>query len=439
MGGGSIRAQNMKILVLGSGGREHAVVWALRKTATKNIHTYCAPGNAGISEDAETVQISVSDLSSLIRFVESECVDLTFVGPEAPLVEGLVDAFDAKGLAVVGPSAAAARLEGSKVFAKDFMARHKIPTASYSVAETPTEALESLRSGQFGSAESPVVIKADGLAAGKGVVVAGSHAEAERAIEDLMINHVAGAEAANRIVLEEMMIGVEASLLLFADGKDYLVMPAARDHKRIGENDTGPNTGGMGTITDPAILPTEVLDRVVRKIIEPTLAGAEHDGFAFKGILFLGLMLTDAGPKLLEYNVRFGDPEAQAILIRLKTDLSSVFEAISSGTLGKFKLDWSEGSSACVVAANPGYPGKYEGGSMIRGLLEAKRTGVQVFHAGTSFSPEGNVIATGGRVLGITSAASTLPQALGNCYSALEEIHWPGMQFRRDIGKVRGN
>jgi phosphoribosylamine--glycine ligase len=426
----------MKILVLGSGGREHAVVWSLRKTANKNIHTYCAPGNAGITEDAETVRISISDHSDLIRFVQSEGIDLTFVGPEAPLVEGLVDAFDSKGLAVVGPSAAAARLEGSKIFAKDFMSRHKVPTASYSVAETPAEALESLRSGQFGAAESPVVVKADGLAAGKGVVVAGSHAEAELAIEDLMINHLAGEEAASRIVLEEMMFGVEASLLLFADGKDYFVMPAARDHKRIGENDTGPNTGGMGTITDPEILPTEILDRVVREIIEPTLAGAEQDGFAFKGILFLGLMLTDAGPKLLEYNVRFGDPEAQAILIRLKTDLASVFEAISRGTLGKLKLDWSEGSSACVVAANPGYPGKYESGSTIRGLSEAKRTGVQVFHAGTSFSPEGKVIATGGRVLGITSAASTLPEALSNCYSALEEIHWPGMQFRRDIGKV---
>ena len=439
MGGGSIRAQNMKILVLGSGGREHAVVWALRKTTTKSIHTYCVPGNAGITEDAETVQISVSDHSGLIRFVESEGIDLTFVGPEAPLVDGLVDAFDSKGFAVVGPSAAAARLEGSKIFAKDFMARHKVPTAFYSVAETPTDAIESLRSGKFGSAESPVVIKADGLAAGKGVVVAGSHAEAERAIEDLMINHVAGASAANRIVLEEKMMGVEASLLLFADGKDYLVMPAARDHKRIGENDTGPNTGGMGTITDPTILPTEILDRVLREIVEPTLAGAEHDGFAFKGILFVGLMFTDAGPKLLEYNVRFGDPEAQAILVRLKTDLASVFEAISRGTLGKLKLEWSDGASACVVAANPGYPGKYESGSMIRGLSEAKETGVQIFHAGTSFSPEGNVIATGGRVLGITSAASTLPEALGNCYRALEDISWPGMQFRRDIGKVVRN
>jgi phosphoribosylamine--glycine ligase len=436
LGSGSIRAQNMKILVLGSGGREHAVVWALRRSATTDIHTYCAPGNAGITADAETVQIPVSDYSSLISFVQSEGIDLTFVGPEAPLVEGLVDAFDSKGLTVVGPSAAAARLEGSKIFAKDFMARNKIPTASYRVAGTPAEALECLRSGQFGLATSPVVIKADGLAAGKGVVVAGSHAEAERAIEDLMINHIAGTEAASRIVLEEMLIGVEASLLLFADGKDYVVMPAARDHKRIGENDTGPNTGGMGTITDPAVLPTEALDQVTKEIIEPTLAGAEHEGFPFKGILFLGLMLTDGGPKLLEYNVRFGDPEAQAILIRLRTDLASVFEAIHRGSLSQLRLDWSEGSSACVVAANPGYPGKHESGSIIHGLSEARQEGVQVFHAGTSFSAEGKVLAMGGRVLGITSGAALLPQALGNCYRALEKIHWPGMQFRRDIGKV---
>jgi len=429
----------MKILVLGSGGREHALVWSLQKTAGASVQLYCVPGNAGIAKTAKTGQILPSQVDSLIGFARAEGIHLTFVGPEAPLVEGLVDAFDAEGLAIIGPTAAAARLEGSKVFAKDFMARHQIPTANYRVAQTPQEAIDCLRSGQFGSAISPVVIKADGLAAGKGVVVAPSHPEAEKAIEDLMINHLAGPSAANRVVLEEALIGVEASLLLFADGRDYVLMPPARDHKRIGENDTGPNTGGMGTITDPSVLRNEDLGRVVKEIVEPTLTGAESEGFPFKGVLFLGLMLTEAGPKLLEYNVRFGDPEAQAILVRLQTDLVSIFEAILTGTLGRLRLEWVEGSSACVVAANPGYPGKYESGAVITGLMEASDTGVQVFHAGTSLSPQGDVIATGGRVLGVTSASETLPKALSNCYSALEKIHWSGMQFRRDIGKVHRN
>src|SRR5919206_2772180 len=259
------------------------------------------------------------------------------------------------------------------------MARHNIPTATYRVAESPAQAVEYLRSGEFGSAQSPAVIKADGLAAGKGVVVAANHAEAEKGITDLMVHHVAGNEAAQRVVLEEALIGREASLLLFADGRDYALMPAARDHKRIGENDTGPNTGGMGTITDVAVLEKGIQDQVVREIVEPTLAGAREEGFAFKGILFLGLMLTEAGPKLLEYNVRFGDPETQAILIRLKSDLLSVFDSIQRQTLGGLKVEWMEGSSACVVAANKGYPGKYEKGAIIEGLEAVDQNAVQVF------------------------------------------------------------
>jgi len=252
-----------------------------------------------------------------------------------------------------------------------------------------------------------------------------------------MVNHLAGAEAASRVVLEEALTGIEASLLLFADGNDYVLMPAERDHKRIGENDTGPNTCGMGSITDSSILSGEDLTRVAKDIVEPTLLGAEREGFKFKGVLFLGLMLTDDGPKLLEYNVRFGDPETQAILVRLRTDLVSVFDGIRRGTLGEVKVEWTEGSSACVVAANRGYPGKYKAGEVIEGLERVREEGVQVFHAGTSISPEGKVIATGGRVIGVTSAAGTLSAALANCYSALDKIHWPGMQFRRDIGKAR--
>src|SRR5215510_13371709 len=325
---------------------------------------------------------------------------------------GIVDAFEAKGLSIVGPSAAAGRLEGSKIFAKDFMARHRIPTAAYRVAEAPEQGIECLRSGEFGVADSPVVIKADGLAAGKGVIVAGNRAEAEKAVEDLMVHHVSGREAAQRVVIEQALSGREASLLLFADGRDYALMPAARDHKRIGENDTGPNTGGMGSITDASVLDNDLQDRIVREIVEPTLAGARAEGFPFKGILFLGLMLTPDGPKLLEYNVRFGDPETQAILVRLKSDLLSVFDSIYNETLGGLDVAWSDGSSACVVAANKGYPGKYEKGGVIEGLESVGQGSVQVFHAGTSRDAEGRFTAMGGRVLGVTAAAETLPAAL---------------------------
>ena len=423
-----------KILIIGSGGREHAIVWALRKTSHEGVQLFCVPGNAGIAQLAETPSVPVNDHAALAEFVDSEQIDLTFVGPEAPLVSGIVDLFTRRGLRIVGPSASAARLEGSKIFAKDFMARHKIPTAAYRVAERPEEAIECLRSGTFGAAQAAVVIKADGLAAGKGVVVASNRAEAEKAVEELMIHHVAGREAAQRIVIEEALTGREVSLLLFADGRDYALMPAARDHKRIGENDTGPNTGGMGTITDVSVLDINTQARVVREIVEPTLAGAREEGFPFKGVLFLGLMLTQDGPKLLEYNVRFGDPETQAILVRLKTDLLSIFDSMYDETLRSLAVEWSEGSSACVVAANKGYPGRYESGAVIEGLDNVSEA-VQVFHAGTSRNASGRITATAGRVLGITAGAERLPQALALCYRALEKIHWPGMQFRGDIGR----
>jgi phosphoribosylamine--glycine ligase len=427
-----IGAQYMKkIMIIGAGGREHAIVWALRKTSQEPVQLFCVPGNAGIMQLAETPSLPVSDHEVLADFVESQGIDLTFVGPEAPLVSGVVDLFAQRGLRIGGPSAAAARLEGSKIFAKDFMTRHRIPTAAYRVAAGPEEAIECLRSGEFGI--GPVVIKADGLAAGKGVVVASNRAEAEKAVEQLMIDHVAGREAAQRVVIEEALVGREASLLLFADGRNYALMPAARDHKRIGENDTGPNTGGMGTITDVSVLDKSTQERVVREIVEPTIAGAREEGFPFKGVLFLGLMLTESGPKLLEYNVRFGDPETQAILVRLKTDLVSIFESIYEESLGSLDVEWSAGASACVVAANKGYPGKYESGAVIEGLDDV--SDVQVFHAGTSREASGRITATGGRVLGITAGAERLSDALGLCYGALEKIHWPGMQFRRDIGR----
>ncbi len=424
-----------KVLIVGSGGREHAIVWAIQNTAAPPVGLFCAPGNAGIAQISQTVNISADDHAGLVSFAESNKIDLTFIGPEAPLAAGIVDLFTERGLPIVGPTAAVARLEASKIFAKDFMARHGIPTAAYRVAESAEDAIKCLGSGEFGSAHSPVVIKADGLAAGKGVVVAGNHAEAEKAIKDLMVEHVAGRGAAERVVLEEALTGSEASLLLFADGRDYAVMPAARDHKRIGENDTGPNTGGMGTITDASVLMNSDEHRVVQEIVEPTLAGAREEGFPFKGVLFLGLMLTKDGPKLLEYNVRFGDPETQAILVRLKTDLLSVFDSIQRQTLGNLQVEWTDGSSACIVAANRGYPGKYEKGAIIEGLDAVEEDSVQVFHAGTARDSDGRFIATGGRVLGVTAAAGSLPTALDRCYESLRKINWPGMQFRRDIGR----
>ena len=389
---------------------------------------FCAPGNAGIAGLSRVVNIGVDKHAELAAFAAAEGVDLTFIGPEAPLAAGIVDHFEAKGLRIVGPSSAAARLEGSKMFAKEFMARHSVPTAAFRTAESPSEAIAHLNSGEFGSPESPVVIKADGLAAGKGVVVATDRAEAQRAIEDLMVHHAAGKDAARRVVIEEALAGREASVLLFADGRDYALMPAARDHKRIGENDTGPNTGGMGSITDSSVLDEGLLQRVVKEIVEPTLAGARAEGFPFKGILFLGVMLTKDGPKLLEYNVRFGDPETQAILVRLKTNLADIFAAMREGSLGKLNVEWAGGASACVVAANRGYPGKYESGAEIEGLeAVAENSQVQVFHAGTSRAPNGKFTATGGRVLGVTAAAADLPSALDLCYDALAKIHWEGM------------
>lgn len=425
----------MKILVIGSGGREHAIVWALQKTSPIPLSIYCAPGNPGIGQIAETVPVSVADYAKLVGFAEAKDIDLTVVGPEAPLAAGAVDQFMAKGLAVVGPTQAASRLEASKAFAKDFMSRYAIPTAAYRIADSSAQAIEFIRSGQFGDANSTVVVKADGLAAGKGVVVAQSHAEAEKAIENLMVAEVAGPDAAKRVLIEETLAGREVSVLIFTDGQNYALMPAAQDHKRIGENDTGPNTGGMGSITDSAILSTAMLERVKQEIIEPTLAGARYEGFAFQGVLFFGLMLTARGPQLLEYNVRFGDPETQAILVRLRTDMRSILEATCSGTLDDIRVEWTDGSSACVVLANRGYPGKHETGALIEGLGQIDSETVQVFHAGTSQLPDGRFLAAGGRVLGLTAAAATLPAALRLCYQAVEEIHWEGMQYRRDIGR----
>ncbi len=429
----------MNILVIGSGGREHALSWALGRSARRPLTLYCAPGNAGIAEVATPLTSAATDVQALAQFAEEKGIDLTIVGSEAPLAAGLVDEFERRGLRVAGASRAAARLESSKAFAKDFMSRHKIPTARYRIVNSPRDAQRVLTSGEFGSEDASVVVKADGLAAGKGVIVARSRSEASSAVNVLMEGGLVGADAAKRVVLEEALEGREASLLLFADGRDYALMPAARDHKRVGENDTGPNTGGMGAITDPSVLDEETLERVVREVVEPTLEGARAEGFPFRGVLFIGLMLTPDGPRVLEYNVRFGDPEAQAILVRSQSDLIDVFEAVARGGLGEVPVRWSDESSACVVLAARGYPARPETGARIEGLDRAARhEGVRVFHAGTRRSEAGDWLTAGGRVLGVTAAAQTLDEALARCYEAASDIHWDGMHFRRDIGKFSG-
>jgi phosphoribosylamine--glycine ligase len=430
----------MKALVVGAGGREHAILWALKSTSNLPLDLYCAPGNGGISELAKCVPIPVTDHSSLIDFAVSNAIDLTIVGPEGPLAEGIVDKFERSGVKIVGPNAAAARLESSKGFAKDFMRRHKIPTAEYCIVNSAAEAREALRSGKFGSPDDAVVIKADGLAAGKGVIVAPSRAAAERAVDELTSGTLLSLDAVGQILIEEALTGREVSVLLFSDGRDYVLMPPARDHKRIGENDTGPNTGGMGAITDASVLDSETLNRVVREVVEPTLKGAADEGFPFRGILFIGLMLTDDGPKVLEYNVRFGDPETQAILMRLESDLFRIFQAITDGELRNLAVEWNNRASACVVLASEGYPGAYKNGLPIDGLDRVDaRDDLQVFHAGTSKSKEGGFVTAGGRVLGITALGSTLEEALENCYGVIKPITWQGMQYRRDIGRFKEN
>ena len=426
----------MNVLVIGSGGREHALIWALKQNSGAPLKLFCAPGNAGIAQLAECIAISVNDHSALIDFARANAIDLTIVGPEVPLANGIVDEFQSRGLKIVGPSQAAARLESSKAFAKDFMRRHAIPTADYVIANSRVEALQALRSGRFGNADGPIVVKADGLAAGKGVIVAQSRAEAEHAIAELLDGTVVAPAAAGQILIEEALEGSEVSVLLFADGADFALMPAARDHKRIGENDIGPNTGGMGAITDASILDAPTLDHIVRKVVEPTLNGAIVEGFPFRGILFIGLMLTAEGPKVLEYNVRFGDPETQAILIRLESDLIEIFQALVAGRLRDIEVRWQQGSSACVVLASGGYPNAYQSGAPIGGLDRViVGRDLQVFHAGTSWSETGELVTAGGRVLGITARQATLDGALARCYEAIDQIDWPGKQYRRDIGR----
>jgi phosphoribosylamine--glycine ligase len=428
----------MKVLVVGSGGREHAICYAFSKSQSVSS-LYCANGNAGIASVAECIAIRPDDVHALAGYAADQHIDLTFVGGETSLALGIVDEFMDRGLRIVGPTRAAADLESSKAFAKDFMARYEIPTAKYAVAHSAGFATLMLESGDFGNDSTPVVVKADGLAAGKGVVVAKNRAEALAACNDM--GSLVGSAAADKIILEECLTGREVSLLAFVDGEHFALMPPVRDHKRIGDGDTGPNTGGMGTITDASLLSEEQTQTIIDTIIRPTLHGCIRDGFPFRGILFLGLMMTADGPKVLEYNVRFGDPETQAIIVRLNTDLVEICEAMLANRLSEIELDWLPGASACVILASEGYPGKPRTGDQIEGIEKASaENGVTIFHSGTSFGTDQRVgkakyTTSGGRVLGITAVGENLDSALSRAYSAVSDIHWPGMQFRRDIGK----
>jgi phosphoribosylamine--glycine ligase len=443
----------MNVLVIGSGGREHAICDAFRRSS-RTTRLFCANGNAGIASIAECAPIRPDDVQALADFAIANRIDLTFVGGEIALALGIVDEFERRGLRIIGPRREAAELESSKAFAKDFMARYEVPTAKYAVAHSAGFAVLMLESGDFGNESTPVVIKADGLAAGKGVVVARNRPEAIAACNDM--ESLVGSAATQKIILEECLTGREVSLLAFVDGEHFVLMPPVRDHKRIGDGDTGPNTGGMGTITDPSLLSQEQTQSIIDTIIRPTLHGCIRDGFPFRGVLFLGLMITAAGPKVLEYNVRFGDPEAQAILVRLKTDLVDICEAMLAGRLSELDIQWQPGSSACIILASEGYPGKPRTGDVIAGLDKASaHEGVTIFHSGTAFqsgkrrtvNDESSIsspplathhspfITAGGRVLGVTATGGDLSSSLDRAYRAVSEISWPGMQYRRDIGK----
>ena len=418
----------MKILVVGSGAREHALCWAItRSSLCKDL--YCAPGNAGIEEEAQCIPIQVEDLESLVKFCSKESIDFVVVGPEVPLVGGLIDKLTIAGIKAFGPSADAAKLEGSKSFTKEFCLRHKIPTAAFKRFSSANAAIRYVE--EIGA---PIVIKADGLAAGKGVTVAQTLGQAKDAIEEALNDNKFG-EAGKEIVVEECLIGEEASFHVLVDGENVIPLASAQDHKPVGEGDTGPNTGGMGTYSPAPILNEDLTQEIMQNFIIPTVEGMKKEGHTYKGVLYAGLMITDNGPKLIEYNARFGDPETQVLLMRLKSDLLPALIACADGTLDKINLNWDKSAAVCVVMAAKGYPGSYKKGQPIFGLEDANALpGIVVFHAGTK-ERNGEVFTNGGRVLGVTALGSDISLAIKNAYIVVEKIKWDGIHFRRDIGK----
>ena len=414
----------MNILVIGSGGREHALIWKLAQSELAS-KIYCAPGNGGTGVLAENVDIAVDNLNGLLKFALDKQIELTVVGPEIPLTAGLVDLFEKHKLKVFGPNKAAAQLEGSKLFSKKLMAKYQIPTAAYASFTEANKALAYLREQSF-----PIVIKADGLAAGKGVIIPQTFTEASQAINEIMTNKVFGA-AGNQVVIEEFMQGEEASLLAFTDGKTIVPMASAQDHKAIFEGDKGPNTGGMGAYSPAPVLTEALTTQVQKTILEPTIAALRAEGIVYKGVLYAGLMITNSGPKVVEFNVRFGDPETQVVLPRLETDLIEIMLAVIEGRLAGLKLEWSRQHCMSVVLAAGGYPGPYEKGQVITGLEYLEKA--FVFHAGTT-KKEQQVLSSGGRVLNVTALGETLQQAADNIYSEIDRISFEGKYYRQDIG-----
>jgi len=418
----------MKILVIGGGGREHALVWKLRQSPQVE-KIWCAPGNGGIAAEAECVAVDASDVGALVALAERLQPDLTIVGPELPLVNGLTDAFRHRNWAIIGPSQQAAQLEGSKVFSKEFLQRNSIPTAKmYGAFGTPEKAYAALRSVTW-----PVVIKADGLCAGKGVFLAPDLEAARDFIERVMVKNELG-PGGKRILLEETLEGDELSFIILTDGQRYAPLVPTRDHKRVFDGNQGPNTGGMGAYSTDDLLPEDLRKTLISTIVEPTLRGLAADGIPYQGFLYIGLMLTKSGPQVLEFNCRLGDPETQAIVTRMDFDLAEVLADVAAGRLQASKLKWKPGASACVVLASGGYPGKFETGKRIDGLTDVQQiTGVKVSHAGTRLS-EGKLVTSGGRVLGVTAACRTLEDALATVYKAAARIRFEGMHYRKDIG-----
>jgi phosphoribosylamine--glycine ligase len=417
----------MNILIIGSGGREHALAWKIKQSPlVKKI--YCAPGNGGIAEIAQCVDIKAENIQGLIRFAKEKKVGLTVVGPEAPLVAGVVDAFEHEGLKIFGPSRAAARLEGSKVFAKEFMRACNIPTANFMKFDNIQQAKTFLRQVTF-----PMVVKADGLAAGKGVVVCADLAQAEKAVDEIMGEKIFK-EAGHQIVIEEYLEGEEVSVLAVSDGENFCLLESAQDHKRIFDDDLGPNTGGMGAYSPAPILTDKLRKIIEARVVEPAIRGMRRNGTPFKGVLYAGLMVMPDGPMVLEFNVRFGDPETQAVLPRLKSDIVELMLASCEGRLDQIRLKWDKRDCVCVVMSSGGYPGKYDVGKEIGGLQEAgAQADTVVFHAGTKKEND-KIFTDGGRVLGVTGLGNTVEGAMENAYRAVDKIKFERCFFRRDIG-----
>jgi phosphoribosylamine---glycine ligase len=418
----------MKVLVVGGGGREHALVWKLARSP-KVSEIYCAPGNAGIAGMAKIAPIQAGAIEELCAFALKQKIDLTVVGPEDPLTKGITDLFGSKGLTIFGPSRKAAEIEGSKAFAKAVMKKYHVPTAEYEVFDRPTEAETYIR-----KVGAPIVVKADGLAAGKGVILCKSVEEAILWVRRILLEGAFG-EAGRKVVVEEYLVGEEASFIALTDGKAILPLASSQDHKAVFDGDEGPNTGGMGAYSPAPVVTDEVHQRIMERVLRPLVQGLGEEGRPYKGALYAGVMIHNGHPRVLEFNARFGDPETQPVLMRMKGDLVPLLEACINGTLSGCSIEWDTRPAVCVVVVSKGYPGDYEKGKAISGLEEVSRMAdVVVFHAGTAIK-ENNIVTAGGRVLGVTALGDDIPRAIGNAYGAVRKISWDGVHFRTDIGK----